>query len=281
VLSLSEVIGLGVRGPEGHEVGRIADVTARLGTHDGNAVGHRILVRRRRNQDQLVPWSAVTAIAHDGATVTADGSVSAITSVDAAMETDEILLGRDVLDTQILDTAGQRLTRVADVILSPRTDGRLELVGVDVGFGTVLRRLGFGKLVSQWRTDLVTWTDLHLTSKRGHTVQLKAPRAAIHLLDADELAALIDRLDTESATEVLAAREPEIAAAVIYQSTPAVGERLLRAMSEAHAANVVAAMPVHHALHWNQVLAAPQLLRGRHFLRSRAWPRRAHRADRR
>ena len=200
----------------------------------------------------------------------------AITSTADALADDEILLVRDVLDTQIIDTAGQRMARVADVVLNRCADSRLELVGVEVGFGAVLRRLRLRRLASHAGEDVVAWTDLHLTSERGHAVQLATPRSAVHHLDAAGLAALISRLDIESATEVLAVREPRIAADAVRTAHPAVGERILRAMPGEVTEQIVAAMPVEHASRWRARIAHTPVLRGRRFIRSRVWPRRRH-----
>jgi hypothetical protein len=200
----------------------------------------------------------------------------AITSIVEALADDEILLGRDVLDTQIVDIVGQRLARVADVVLTRAPGDRLELVGVEVGFGGVLRRLGLRRLAARAREDAVAWTDLHLTSERGHDVQLATPRSTVHHLDARGLAVLVSRLDTESATEVLAAKGPGVAADVVRASHPVVGERVLRAMPGSAADDIVAAMPADHATHWRQRLAHSPALLGRRFLRSHVWPRRRH-----
>lgn len=276
MLLLSRITGQEVRASDGHPLGYVADVTAHLGVDGGLTLVDRILVRRNQRHDVLVPWSDVTSFAHNGIQLSAGVNHLVGRSIDEALTAGEILLVRDVLDTQIIDIAGQRLARVADVVLAHRRDGRVEVVGVEVGFGAVLRRLGLDRLAKQLRADAVAWTDLHLTSERGHAVQLATPRSAIHLLDARGLAMLVARLDTESATEVLAAKETGTAAEVIRTSHPVVGERMLRAMSDAEAAGVVAAMPAHHATHWRNVLASSPVLRGRHFLRSRVWPRRRH-----
>ena len=184
---------------------------------------------------------------------------------------DEVLLKRDVLDTQIVDVVGQRLARVADVLLAHRPDGRLETIGVEVGFAGVLRRLRLGG--SRIGDDVVAWSDLHLTSERGHQVQLGTPRAAVHRLDARSLAALLSRVDTDSATEILAAKEPGAAAEAVRSAHPEIGERVLRAMPAQLAARIVAAMPKEHAGRWRERLARRHI-HGRRFLRSPVFARR-------
>jgi sporulation protein YlmC with PRC-barrel domain len=252
-------------------VGRVADVTASV---DGNATRvERILVHGKR--DLLAPWDAVVSVHQDGIQLNSEGTDVTTSSIAEALDTNEILLVRDVLDTQIIDIAGQRLARVADVVLA-RSDGRMEAVGVEVGFGGVLRRLGLSQLARRMQRNNVAWTDLHLTSDRGHAVQLATPRSAVHLLDARGLATVIARLDTESAAEVLVAKGPAVAADIIRATHPVVSERMLRAMDDTDAADIIAAMPAHHATRWRDLLATPPALRGRHFRRFRIWPRRRY-----
>lgn len=272
---LTQVTGQGVYGLDGRPLGRVDDLAIRL---DDQASPHpvkRILVRTRRGVDLLVPWMAIERFEPTGVVMhrNFDPPTFAITSPAEALAEDEILLVRDVLDTQIVDVAGRRMARVADVILSRGANDRLELVGVDVGFGAVLRRLGLRRLAGRINEDVVGWTDLHLTSERGHAVQLATPRSAVHHLDASGLAALISRLDTDSATEILAVCGPGIAADAV-RAAPAVGERVLRAMPDDAAEQIVGAMPVEHARRWRRRIAHTPALRGRHFIRSRVWPRR-------
>lgn len=276
VLLLSRMIGQEVRGPDDRALGRLADLTVGLDEHAGGSLAARILLHRRHECDLLVPWSAVGSIKPGYIQLTSDAAGLAVVTIADVLDSDEILLARDVLDTQIVDVVGQRLTRVADVLLARRPNGHLELVGVEVGFGAMLRRLGLDGLAKRMPSDAVAWSDLHLTSARGHSVQLATPRSAVHHLDARALAMLVARLGTEAATEVLASKGPELAAEVIRASHQVVGERVLRAMADADAADVVAAMPAHHARHWRHLLANPRILRGERFLRSRVWPRRRH-----
>jgi hypothetical protein len=276
MLLLSRVTGQDVLGPGGRVAGCLVDLTVPLDEHAGPHLVERLLVRRHRTPDLLMPWAAIESFEKTGVLVrgTDDPTSFAITSTADALGDDEILLVRDVLDTQIIDVVGQRLARVADVVLTRTADDRLELVGVEVGFGGVLRRLDLRRLAARTGEDVVAWTDLHLTSERGHAVQLATPRSAVHHLDAAGLAALVSRLDTESAAEVLAAAGPRVAADVVRAAHPDVGERLLRAMPDA--AQITAAMPAEHATRWRARLAHSPALLGRRFIRSRVWPRRRH-----
>lgn len=280
----SRMIGREVRTHDGGSIGRLADMTVRLGDEAGPLAVQRLLVERRRAKDLLVPWPAVQSVRRLDIELSLgvdDMAACTVTSLTDSLLQDEILLGRDVLDTQIVDVVGQRLARVADVVLARTPDGRLNLVGVEVGFGGVLRRLGLRREAARAGEDAVAWSDVHLTSERGHAVQLASPRSAVHHLDVRGLASLIARLDLESATEVLVAKAPSLAADAVRIVDPAMAERLLRAMQEDDAAEIVAAMPVEHAASWRARLGRAPALIGRRLERTRVWPRRRQFPDRR
>lgn len=282
VLLLTRVLGRTVSGPDGKAVGRLSDFIVGLSDSSEPQLIDRLVVSRRRAPALVLPWDLVSDI-RAGRVVLAATELADFETASPAqvLAHDEILLRRDVLDTQIVDVVGQRLARVADVLCARTRGARLEILGVEVGFGGVLRRLGLGRLglgriVPLISDDVVAWSDLHLTSDRGHLVQLATPRSAVHRLGARELAALVSRVDTDAATEILAARESGTAAAAVAASHPDVGERMLRAMTEPEAARIVAAMSAEHARRWRQRLAQSPGLFGRRILRSRVWPHRRH-----
>ena len=269
VLLLSRVTGREVRAPDGRQIGRLADLSVRLG---GDSPTVEQVVVARRNAATLLLPCAVATFQGDHVVLsvaTADLPRFEAAVLSDALAPDEILLRRDVLDTQIVDVVGQRLARVADVLLARTPSGRLEALGVEVGFGGVLRRLRLrGGVAGE---DMVAWTDLHLTSERGHQVQLATPRAAVHRLDARGLAALVSRVDVESAGEILAVKEPTAAAEAVRSAHPELGEQVLRAMTEAQSGRIVAAMPAEHAAGWRERL---RRIPSRRFLRSGASVRR-------
>jgi hypothetical protein len=197
--------------------------------------------------------------------------------ISEALDADELLLVRDVLDTQIVDIAGQRAARVADVVLTRHHDDRLELVAVETGFGRILQRIGLHRIAHRFPEHAVAWTDLHLTSDRGHDVQLATPRSAVHRLDAAGLAALVTQLDVESASEVLDVVGPDRAADTLLLAPHRTGERVLRALESEKASDIVSRMPEHHALEWRRRLASQPPVNRRRFYRSH----RRHRPERR
>lgn len=276
VLLLSRVTGREVLGSDGRAVGRLSDLIVRIDGDGTPAAVERLVISRRGAATLLLPWAEVAAV-RDGQVVLATGDTSGfeIGSLADALRPGEILLRRDVLDTQVVDVVGQRLARVADVLLAPAGAAGLTVFGVEVGFAGVLRRLGLGGVLPDGE-DVVAWPDLHLTSERGHAVQLSASRAAVHRLDADALAALVSRVDTDSAGEILAGlagKEPGAAAEAVRATDPDVGERVLRAMPAALADRIVAAMPAELSRRWRERLSRPASA-GRRFLRSHVWSRR-------
>jgi hypothetical protein len=197
LLQLTDLIGRKVLAA-GVKLGRTEDLGIPM-TESYPAVA-RLVVGRRH-----FPWSAVRELGEEVVELDADAH-------ELASELDgELLLRRDVLDCQIFDFAGKRLTRVANVelALQART---LRVCAVDVGTSAILRRLGLRGLARRVPPRALDWEAVHLASTRGHALQLDKPGAAIHRLGAEEVAQLISRLPAVRGTEVLQTLEPAEAA---------------------------------------------------------------------
>jgi sporulation protein YlmC with PRC-barrel domain len=91
VLSLSRVTGQDVLGPDGRALGRLADMTVQLGEQAGPHLVERLLVRRHRGQDLLMPWAAIESFENTGVLVhgTDDPTSFAITSTTDALGDDD------------------------------------------------------------------------------------------------------------------------------------------------------------------------------------------------
>lgn len=287
MLWLTGATGQVVRTSGGFLVGRVADLTVRLSSGRPTPQVGRVLVRLVDDREALVDWSEILGFEHELVELTDGAVVQAFDPrrVGSHLADDELLLGRDVLDTQIVDVVGHRLARVADVAMGRNLSGELEVLAVEIGFGRVLERLGLRWLPVARSGESIAWTDLHLTSDRGHLVQLASPASAVHRLSDGDLAALVARLDLDSAAEVLSAAGAVRTAGAIVSADPPVGERLLRALPESTRAAVLENMPAEHAHRWRHRMSHERPLRGRRFFRGSGWRRRRssahHASDRR
>jgi sporulation protein YlmC with PRC-barrel domain len=171
----TDQLGRAVR-RDGTRIGKVDDLIVVLGETDPYVVALRVRVGRRGRR--RVPWSAVASFSEE-VVITAD-------PIEDELAGDELLLARDVLDTQIFEFGGRRLTRVADIELVWR-DRELRLVGVDIGAAPLLRRLGLGVFARRAASKVIPWNELHLTSVRGHTVQLDAPTSRVYTLTTRSL----------------------------------------------------------------------------------------------
>lgn len=282
MLWLTGATGQEVHSTEGAALGRVIDLTVRLDGQRATPFVARLLVELRRGISVLVGWDQIIQFEHDRVQLVdcALDNPFPTGSVSAQLEPDELLLCRDVLDTQIVDVVGHRLARVADVALARTADDQLEVLAVEVGFHRVLERLGQRRLAGRSPDESIAWSDLHLTSDRGHLVQLGSPASAVHRLTDGDLAALVARLDLDAATEVLDAAGPERTAGAITHANTQVGERLLRALPDDTRAEVLEHMPAEHAHRWRHRVRHERPLRGRRFFRGAGWRHRHGKSNR-
>jgi len=273
-IHLSRLRKLPIVSADGRKVGRWLDVSATLSTEMPRL--RRLAIAAGRHTTLVVPWALVASRDDSGLHLTAEADDLRNYEVDRGtrlddivLDADEVLLGRDVLDSQAVDLTGRRLSRVSDVLLTD-DGGPLAVVAVDLGLGSLLRRMGVARLGDRIEPVLVAWDQLHLASGRGHSVQLATSTAGISRLDPDALADVIARLDTESATEVLRSVGPGRSADVLDASHHLHRRRLVRALSSEEAHRVIDAASVELGRALKDVREEPAT-RGRRFRRTAGW----------
>ena len=269
-VTLSSLLGRTVRSREGTRIGRLVDVTVRLS--DPYPGIDRMLVRGRRAATMFVPWSAVERLSARELTLAPATAITPPTHSDPVLDPAEIFLRRDVLDTQVVDLLGLRLSRVSDVLLVRRSDGSLGAAAVDLGLVALLPRLGLRGSSSPPQKP-VDWQNLHFASPRAHAVQVSTDTAGYHRLDSEGLAELLTRLSIQNASEVLRTVGPDLAATAVHRSHPLTARRLLRALEpeEARKLRAVIATRLPHLA--NPAVAQTSLLRERRYLRTAGWRR--------
>lgn len=177
-----------------------------------------------------------------------------------------ILLGRDVLDKQIIDVGGHKVVRVNDIELRWTQEG-CRVTAVDTGTRGFTRRL-FGpgmlhlldRLPRHPHARLVSWNLVEPLGSAGSPLKLSIAwrkLGALHPadladivedLDRDEQIALFNSLDDESAAEALSeVEESEDQEQILDQLGTERAADILEEMSPDDAADILAELPAEKA----------------------------------
>ncbi len=129
---------------EGRRLGTLHDLCVTL--NETFPVVTALVVRNTlstlSNTTIIIPWSQVNSLIEPQIRLTVKQS-ELQTYIP---QPDELLLRRDILDKQIVDTQGFRVVKVNDLQLA-QIKKTVRLVGVDIGLSSLLRRLGILKPV--------------------------------------------------------------------------------------------------------------------------------------
>ncbi|MDE3205284.1 MAG: magnesium transporter [Acidobacteriota bacterium] len=241
LISLAGLVGSPAINQAGQPIGRVADVVARW---DGQEAYPAVtgLILRIGGRRSFAPMDQVDEVTHQWVKFR-----SARLSLDEfARREGEVLLGRDVLDHQLVDVDGKQVIRPADLYLAqtPAPGGQvLRLVGVDVSAQTLLRRLG----PKRWRGTptperVIDWATIRPFGSEVPNVQMRYSHSDLRRLRPGELADLLEDLGRDARQELLASLEPERAADALEEMDPEELGALLRETPPEEAAALVARM---------------------------------------
>lgn len=180
------------------------------------------------------------------------------------LQSDEILLHRDLLNKQIVDTQGMKVVRVNDLKLS-ESRNQLRLLGAEVGIRGILRGLApwlerggdrfmrvFGKGLPE---NLIAWNYMDLLDRDLSHVQLSVTHKRLHelhpadvadvleQLSAAQRARVFEHLDNSQAALAVAELEDEFQADVIDDLGSQRASDILEMMDPDDAADVIGDLP--------------------------------------
>jgi CBS-domain-containing membrane protein len=173
------------------------------------------------------------------------------------LKEDDVLLSRDVLDKQIIDTDGARVVRVNDVELV-RVNGTIYVSNVDVSWVGIIRRMGLVGLAHFLAGHLkkkgIAWDDVELM-RRDQEMHLRVPAEKLHELHPADLAEivrdlnklesgqLLDTLDVAHLADTLEEVEPEFQAELVEHMSNEKVADLLEEMEPDEAADLLGDLP--------------------------------------
>ena len=205
IVSLAGLIGRPVLNQAGDEVGHVADLLAKV--HGGETyplvTGVVMRVGRRR---AFLDASAIDRLHRRSVTL----RTARLDLREFQRREGEVLLARDILDHQLVDTDEIQVIRAADLYLAQVGDS-IHLVGVDVSLQTLLRRLGPKRF--RWHPTpdrVIDWAAIESfgadSAESPSAVKLRAPHSALRKLRPAELADVLEGLGRPGRQE--AHREP-------------------------------------------------------------------------
>jgi CBS domain-containing protein/sporulation protein YlmC with PRC-barrel domain len=238
LVSLAGLIGKRVLNQAGQQIGQVTDVVARWDSNQRYPPVTGLIVRVGRRRAWL-PIDAVDELGRDQIRL----RTARLDLRDVARRPGEVELARDVIDHQLVDTDGARVIRASDLYLA-RVAGVVQLVGVDVGFNSLLRRLGPARFRSRPTPEkVIDWASItSFGSQHGPGGTLQAAEHGLQRLRPGELADLLEDLGRTERRDLLAQLSPEQAADALEEMQEEELVQLLREAGTAEAAELLGRM---------------------------------------
>ncbi len=280
MIFLSTLLRQSIFDIEGRRIGVLRDISVSL-NETFPAVTALVIATSTLpgNNDLIIPWSQVDNLEEPKIYLTVKQQHIASYTPHTA----ELLLKRDLLDKQIVDTQGFRVVKVNDLKLA-QIKGTARLIGVDISASGLLRRLGIlapielasRALPFRLSERTITWNYVEpIEVVKVGTTQLTPALAGasvgaggivpqvqlsvshkklselhpadiadiLEQLDLEEAGAMLDRLDTETAADTLNEVEAPLQSELLSELDPEKASDLLEILAPDDAADILAEIP--------------------------------------
>jgi magnesium transporter len=262
---LSQVRGRPVRTQRGDRIARIKDLVARLEAL--NAKGEVSLEAYPRISGLVVDIEKrpIFIPAEQVSTLGPEGAQLASARVDLrpfVRREGEVLLGRDILDKQLIDIDGRRVIRANDLQLY-RDGGAVRVTAVDVSGKALWRRLTFGRLFGstngasqpprdQKRTrlrprrapaaKLIEWRDIEPLKSGVPDVRLRLSHERLAMLHPVDIARIADELSYKEGAEIIESLDDETAADTLQEMDEERQADIVESLDQERAADILEEM---------------------------------------
>lgn len=126
----------------------------------------------------------------------------------------DFYLAEDLLDKQVIDIDGRRVVRVNDVVIE--ANGEMKVIGIDVGFTGILRRLGINVFSKQ--AIIIPWQFIQAFDYQTGSIQIKLTQTNLAKLHPAEIADLIEDVGTKERLGIVESLDANKAAAAIEET---------------------------------------------------------------
>ncbi len=169
------------------------------------------------------------------------------------LQPDEVLIARDLLNKQIVDTRGVRVVRVNDLKLSDTNSSQLRLLGAEVGARGLLRTLSpklehavlkiakaMGKTIPE---KIIAWNYMDLLDRDLSDVKLSVTHKTLDDMHPADIADIIERLDPRLRGQVFAQLDAEQKAGTIAEfDDDTIAADIMSSMNDTDASQMLSEM---------------------------------------
>jgi sporulation protein YlmC with PRC-barrel domain/CBS domain-containing protein len=244
-IALTELLGVPVTEASGAACGRVREVV--LAPAEDRVRVSSLIVRTKKG-DRVLPLSAISLL-NSGIRASTDFAEWAAPQSDGLF-----LLGRDLLDQQIIDVHGRKVVRVNDVELHPENGGGrvvLKVGSVDVGARGAVRRLLKGvvpmaalrPVLQRIPPRLIPWEFVDLIeTDPARRVKLKISHERLAKLHPADIADIVEELAPDEREAVFETLDEEVAAGALEEVRPKVQKSIVESLDSERAAEIVEEM---------------------------------------
>ena len=246
MLYLSQMLGKPVVDSTGEKIGTISDLAISTGE-----VFPRITSLAFQGPGKIpfmISWRKyVDEFDDDGITL----QVEAHDIRFSYLQPDEVLLARDLMNRQIVDTQGLKVVRVNDLKLSV-SGSQLRLLGAEVGVRGILRGLApwlertvvsvaklFGKKIDE---QIIAWNYMDLLDRDLSEVQLSVTHKRLDELHPADVADILEQLDPQQRANVFQHLDDAQATEAISEMEDEYQSDFIESLDNKQAANVLGNM---------------------------------------
>lgn len=163
---------------------------------------------------------------------------------------DDVLLGENILDMQVVDVNGLKVIRVNDIAMT-YIKGKLAVVNIDVGTKSIFRRLGFEKIIDMLHIPVknhpVPWNSVEPLTGSVEKIHLKVPCPRVSNLHPADVADLFDELSLRERNTILKSMNNETIAKVLLECEKDVRRSILDSMKTRRILTILERMPPNDA----------------------------------
>ena len=235
---ISEIINKPVIDCEGNKIGKFKDFVASVSVT--YPIVEAITIRTTDKKDINIPWEHVESINKE-----IKLKIKLADNKEYKLKNRDILLADEVLDKQVVDLEGRKLKRINDLQFAT-TQNYYRLIGADISFKGILRRLGLEKIPKglgiKLQDDNISWKDVDVLESNVSRLKLKVPEYKIKKLHPADIAEIVDQLSVNDSINILNSLDEEVAADALEEISPERQVTIFEEMESNRAADLLEEM---------------------------------------